>query len=248
MDHGEYTRETGSKIAVLMIHGIAGTPAHFRDLIPVIPEHISVHSILLDGHGKQVKDFSATSMKKWKAQVSAKLEELFEKYEKVILIGHSMGTLFSIQAAIDHPEKIPFLFLLAVPVRPWVRFSTMLTCLRVVGGKLREDDAAAWAMKNATSIQLSSRIWEYIGWAPRMVELLAECERIRKHLPELNVPCYTFQSRVDELVSFSSCKDLEKNPRVVNTVLLHSGHFAYGNADKALLQKTLNKLLEAYLY
>ncbi len=243
MDHREYIRDTDSKVAVLMIHGIAGTPAHFRDLIPVIPEHIALHNILLDGHGKQVSDFGATSMKKWKAQVSAKLEELFEKYETVILVAHSMGTLFAIQAAIDYPEKIPLLFLLAVPVRPWVRFSTMLTCLRVVGGKLREDDAAAWAMKNAASIQLNNRIWEYIGWAPRMVELLVECERIRKRLPELKVPCYTFQSRVDELVSLRSCKDLEGNPCIVNTVLLNSGHFAYATEDREILCAQLGRLL-----
>lgn len=246
MKQKEYIRETCSKTAVLMIHGIAGTPAHFRDLIPAIPEHISVYSILLNGHGKQVKDFSATSMKKWKAQISAKLEELLAKYDKVILVGHSMGTLFSIQAAIDFPERIPFLFLLAVPVRPWVRFSTILTCLRVVGGKLREDDTAAWAMKNAASIQLNNRIWEYIGWAPRMVELLVECERIRKRLPELSVPCYTFQSRVDELVSFRSCKDLENNPCVVNTVLLDSGHFAYGEEDSEILRRQLSELLIGY--
>lgn len=246
MDHREYIRETGGATAVLMIHGIAGTPAHFRDLIPTIPEPISLYSILLDGHGKQVRDFSATSMKKWKAQISAKLEELFEKYEKVILIGHSMGTLFSIQAAIGYPEKIPFLFLLAVPTRPWVRASTVGTCLRVMRGKLREDDTAAWAMKNATSIQLSNRIWEYIGWAPRMVELLAECARIRKCLPELKVPCYTFQSQVDELVSVRSCKDLERNPCIVNTVLLDSGHFAYGTEDLEILRGQLGQLLSLY--
>ena len=40
MDHKEYVRIVeGSKNAVLMIHGIAGSPAHFRELLPVVPEN-----------------------------------------------------------------------------------------------------------------------------------------------------------------------------------------------------------------
>ena len=68
MDHSEYIRVNSSETAVLMIHGIAGTPAHFRELIPVIPEDWAVYNILLDGHGKNVEDFGRSSMQKWKDQ------------------------------------------------------------------------------------------------------------------------------------------------------------------------------------
>ena len=184
MDHGEYIRDVeGSAVAVLMIHGIAGTPAHFRDLLPVIPENWTVHNILLDGHGKKVEDFGKTSMKKWKAQANAAVTELLSGHDKLLIVAHSMGTLFAIQAAIDHPDRIPALFLLAAPMRPWVRFSTMLTCLRVSRGDIREDDAPAHAMKNATCIQLDRRLWKYISWMPRMIELLVEIRRVRKLLP-----------------------------------------------------------------
>ena len=70
---------------------------------------------------------------------------------------------------------------------------------------------------------------------PRMLELLAECRRVRKILPRLRVGAKCFQSRVDEMVSMASCKQLKANPAVELTVLEHSGHFAYGEPDVALL-------------
>ena len=243
--HSEFIRDIdGSKIVVLMIHGIAGTPAHFRDLIPCIPENWSIHNILLDGHGKRVEDFGRTSMEKWKNQVNDKLNELFAKYEKVFIVAHSMGTLFAIQAAINYPDKISSLFLLAVPLKPWVRFSTILTNIRVTRGNIKPDDKKAIAMKNATSLQLERKLWKYITWLPRMLELLSECKRVRKLIPELKVPCETFQSRTDELVSFRSCKFLEGHPYIRNIILDNSGHFDYGKDDMSLLQSHLKEIIK----
>lgn len=245
MDHNPYIRDIpGSPVAVLMIHGIAGTPAHFRDLLPLIPENWTVHNIVLDGHRGSVSDFAANSMDAWRSQAVREVERLLYRHEKLILIAHSMGTLFSIQAAIRHPERIPFLFLLNVPTRPWVRFSTMLTSLRVSGGNLRENDTAGWAMKNATCIRLERGIWKYAGWIPRLVELLGEIHRTRKLLPQLSVPTLAFQSRVDELVSFDSCRDLANHPHITLTVLECSGHFQYGPEDTKRLQTALLRQIE----
>ena len=241
MKHKAYTREGSGKNAVLLIHGIAGTPDHFRDLVPVIPPEFSVYNILLDGHSGTVKEFSRSSMDKWKEQVHVTLKKLLARHDKVVIVAHSMGTLFAIRAGIQFPDRIPRLFLLNVPTRPWVRPSTIVTSLKVAFGKL--DDPKAKAMRSDTGIMLTGRLWEYLGWIPRMLELLQECCRVRKIIPQLNVPTQTFQSPNDELVSFRSCEDL-KNPCIENTVLYASGHFVYGEADTRLLQTQLIKILE----
>ena len=241
MDHTPFYREGTGKNAVLLLHGIAGSPAHFRGLIPVIPEGFSVYAVLLDGHGGTVTDFSRSSMKKWKTQVQDTLAGLLARHEKVVIVGHSMGTLFAVQAAIDHPDRIPRLFLLNVPTRPWVRLSTCRTCLRVAFGKL--DRPADRAMREATAMEITPWLWQYIGWAPRMLELLRECRRVRKTLPRLRTKTFSFQSRTDELVSIRSCRDLENHPYITNWVLEGSGHFAYSPEDTAFLQSTLRDLL-----
>ena len=240
IDHSPYTRIGTGPNAVLLIHGIAGSPGHFRDLVPVIPESFSVYNILLDGHSGNVENFSRSSMKKWKAQVADTLADLFSRHEKVVIVAHSMGTLFAIQAAIDHPEKIPRLFLLSVPTRPWVRFSTWITCFRVAFGK--RNWPADRAMAGETALDLTPKLWKYIGWVPRMIELLRECSRVRKIIPRLTTSTQTFQSQVDELVSIRSCKDLT-NPHIRNTVLTGSGHFVYSPEDTALLQQRLLETL-----
>lgn len=77
MEHTEIRRcVAGAENAVLFIHGIVGTPQHFAPLIPLVPEGWSLYNLLLDGHGGSVEAFSHTSMKKWRAQVSAAVEEL----------------------------------------------------------------------------------------------------------------------------------------------------------------------------
>lgn len=241
IDHRPFEKPGSGKDAVLLLHGIASSPGHFRDLVPVIPDSFSVYNILLDGHNGTVEEFGHTSMAKWKAQVKTVLLDLFTRHDKVVIVAHSMGTLFAIQAAIDHPDRIPCLFLLAVPTRPWVRFSTACTAVRVAFGKT---DSSANAMRGDTGIALTPKFWKYARWIPRMVELLIECRRVRKLLPQLAVPTQAFQSKVDELVSFHSCRDLENHPYIIRTALTDSGHFVYGPEDTVLLQKQLRKLLE----
>lgn len=242
IDHRPFTKTGSGRNAVLLIHGIAGSPGHFRDLIPVIPETYSIYNILLDGHSGAAENLSRSSMAKWKQQVKTILQELFAKHDKVVIVAHSMGTLFAIQAAIEHPERIPRLFLLAVPTRPWVRFSTWCTCLRIAFGKL--DKPSDRAMRGETALELTPKLWNYLGWTPRMIELLTECSRVRKLLPRLSVPTQAYQSQIDELVSVRSCRDLEQCPYIVQTLLTGSGHFVYGPEDAAFLQNQLRKMLK----
>lgn len=245
MEHREYLRiVAGSDTAVLMIHGIVGTPAHFKCLMPVIPKTCSVHNILLDGHGGGVDDFSRTSMKKWKAQVKDALGALLENHEQVIIAAHSMGTLFAIQAAVDHPDRVKALFLLSVPTRPKIGLQTALAALRVVWGNVKPDDVRANVMLNDTAIEYDRRLWKYLGWIPRYLELFAECRRIRRVLAQLKTPSLAFHARKDELVSQRAAGDLAGHPYIENVFLGDSGHFAYGPGDRKTLKKRFEELFE----
>jgi pimeloyl-ACP methyl ester carboxylesterase len=78
---------------VIFIHGILGTPDHFLPFLSLIPEDISVVNLLLDGHGKGVREFSRTSMAKWEAQVDAAVDAALAAHQKVFLVAHSLGSL-----------------------------------------------------------------------------------------------------------------------------------------------------------
>lgn len=244
MEHKEYIRIAhGSKKAVLMIHGIAGSPAHFRELLPVVPEDWSVYNILLDGHGGKVADFSATSMKKWKAQVADTVKQLLQRHEKIVIVAHSMGTLFALQAAVDHPEQVASLFLLAVPLRVRIAPNMVEGTLRVALKKT-EGFKMAEEMVDDCSIDLDEKLYRYIGWTPRFLELLEEIKRVRGILPRVRIPCVVFQSEKDELVSVESAQDLQRNRRMEVIMLKDSGHFAYRPEDLKLLQQRLREMLK----
>lgn len=243
MNHKEYIRIVhGSKNAVLMIHGIAGSPAHFREFLPVVPEDWSVYNILLDGHGGKVTDFSATSMEKWKTQVADTVKQLLLSHEKIVIVAHSMGTLFALQAAVDHPERVATLFLLAAPLRVKIAPNMVEGTLRVALKKT-EGFKTAEEMVDDCSIDLDEKLHRYIGWTPRFFELLEEIKRVRGILPRVRIPCVAFQSEKDELVSVESAQDLQRNRRIEVIMLKDSGHFAYGPEDLELLQQRLREML-----
>lgn len=245
MQHAPYIRQVeNAETAVLMIHGIVGSPAHFKNLLPLIPEDWSVYNILLDGHGGEVEDFAHTDMNKWKAQVHAQLDEILSTHKQVLIIAHSMGTLLAIQEAVCRPEGIAGLFLLNVPLTPFVQPKAAIQSVQMALGRPR-NNCSARALEASGSVHLTPKLWKYIGWTPRFWELLQECRATIKRLPELKTSALTFQSRHDELVSIRTCKHLEGHPCITNTILESSGHFAYSKIDTHILKGKLKETIKS---
>lgn len=242
MDHRPIIRDTDHRVAVLMVHGIASTPAHFRQLVPVIPEDWTLHNIILEGHDKTIREFGASRLKIWRQQALDEAQSLLQSHEKLIVIGHSMGTLFALRMAMAYPDRIPFLFLLNVPSRPWAPYPSVRSCLRAMRGDI-DGDITARYMRADTAMTLEP-FRRYSGWVPRLAELLVEVGQVRRLLPKLPVPVYAFQSRHDELVSSRAFRDLERIPHCTIRELAYSGHFHYDDRDAQNMQALLRALIE----
>lgn len=240
MDHSEYVRILPeADIAVLFIHGICGSPNQFRGILPLeelVPRNWSVYNMVLDGHCKGVKDFSDSSMKKWKAQVWEVFQTLSQSHKKVILVSHSMGTLFSIQLSREFPEKIPVLFLLNVPLKVGVRLFGVCNLIRIAFQKVDPSDPIQASMANATGIATTKRIWQYIPWLARILELFGEICKTRKCVSSLCVPTIAFQSQKDEMVSNYSAKILSRSSCVELHNLQNSTHFYYAPQDAGTIK------------
>lgn len=248
MEHREDVRILpDADTAVLFMHGICGSPKHYRDVIPLtelVPENWSLYNVCLDGHGGSVDDFASSSMKKWRTQVMGIFDRLCESHERVIVAAHSMGTLFAMQMACKAPEKVAFLFLLASPMRPWPRLAGIRNLLKMTFGKLREDVPMEQALNIASGITVTKRIWKYVKWAPRFIELFAEVYRTEKMLPQLRVPSVAWQSKTDEMVANRSEKVLKKAVSMDVRVLNGSTHFYYAPEDRKLLCDDFSERIE----
>lgn len=238
MAHEEYIRHTDGDRVVLFIHGFLGSPEHFEKFIELVPKDYGIYNVLLYGHGGTVKDFSSASMKIWKSQILKILKELDEKYKEIIIVSHSMGTLFSYSLAIKYPEKIKTMLLLATPLKIGLKWTACVNSLKSLFGIISDDDEVGKAYNRAHSVRLNLKLWEYIGWIPRYLELFREAKAGRINIQKVNVPCFIFQSGKDELVSFKSIKYIPKKENIHLSVLNNSAHFIYDKEDfKIVLDK-----------
>lgn len=237
MAHEETRRIVpGAKTAVLMMHGIAGTPDHFRTLLPLqdlVPEHWSLQNVIMPGHGGRVEDFSRSSLASWEGYCMAQFDKLCQSHEKIVLVGHSMGTLFAIRMACKRPEKVAAMLLIEVPLRVGVKLFTVRNLTRFAFGRLDLTDPVQEATSRVCSIVPTRKVWKYIGWLPRIGELIQCMHRTDELLPHLTVPTVAWQARRDELVSDRSRKILEASGRVEVRDLPQSTHFYYHPEDAA---------------
>jgi len=248
MKHPETRRLIpGAKNAVLFLHGIVGTPNQFRVLIPLedlVPPDWSVYNLRYPGHGGDVTGFGRSNMGQWRGYAREAFLELAERHEKLFIVGHSMGTLFAMQLALEFPEKVCGLFLLNVPMRPWVRLFCVANCLRLAFDCIREDHPLEACFQKACGVTPTALVWRYLPWIPRILELFGEIHRTEKVMGKLTVPCIAWQSRRDDLVSNLSAPVLRRSGVMEVQELPDSTHFYYAPADKSRVCEAFEKSIK----
>ena len=243
MNHRSFMREPAdARNAILLIHGICSSPRHYDFLMEDIDENWAVYNILLDGHGGSVRDFGNTSMKKWKAQTHSMLEMLSQRYDKILVVGYSMGTLLEIEALPQFP-KIQGMLLLNVPMIPWVRLRNWSSIFTLTKGDQIRDAAISEACKRSISIQLTKDYLQYARWVPNFLELFALARYCRRHKDQIQVPCIAYLGSNDELVSMRSRKYLEGNPNVTLRIMEGGGHLIYPQESIEQIRADLRALL-----
>lgn len=224
------SRVEAAKTAVVFVHGILGHPGFFDFLQQVIPDGFVTTSILLEGHGGSVKDFTRSSMSHWRSQVEEVVSSLKEKGMKVVIVAHSMGTLFAIENAVR--GMADGLFLLNPPLSLHVTRRMLITPLKVMLGKT--DDQWSKAAKEAYGIAEDSNLLHYIGWMPRYMELFREIHRVNTIVDRLQVPIRVYLSAHDEMVSLKSSRAFEISDSTTVTVLNSSGTITTPNPIASL--------------
>ncbi len=244
MTHAPYIRHVaGGKKAILFLHGFLGSPRHFDMFIPFIPEDVAVYNLLLEGHGGDVLSFGRTSMRAWKKQVGSAANELILRYGELYIVAHSMGTLFAMDIALRYPGHVKGLFLFASPLKIAVGLFAVKNSIKSMFRRVNPDDEIGKAYANAHSVALNLKLWEYITWIPRYLELFAESKRGRHTILNLSVPCRIYQSGKDELVSAKASRYIPKKKNIWLKILPNSNHFIYAKEDKAFLLSEWKQVL-----
>lgn len=220
----------GAENAVLFVHGIVSTPRMFDDFVALVPQTWSVHNLLLPGHGGTVQDFGRHSAQEWTAHVRESLDELRATHARVYIVAHSLGTLLTIRQAVRDPSCIAGMLLLCVPLRIWVKPSAMVKNILKGVGLTRMPD-----LHTCYGISQDWRVWRYIRWIPRYLELFRESAAARREAAQVEAPAIVYMARQDELVSLRGAKLLRANPAMDVRELPASHHHDFPPEDKAAL-------------
>lgn len=237
-NHTEYHYKSNtSDTVIVFIHGIQGSPLQFEFMIETLNRAYSIENLLLPGHGKTAREFIKSNIIRWQNYVDERVKKLQEEYKNIILVGHSMGCLLSVQSAISYPQHIRGLFLIAIPLNIHVSFPYIKNNLIVAFSK-NESNEIILAARKGNSISASNP-FEYLAAAPRYVELLKKSKSTRELLKKLELPVVIVQSANDEIISKKSLHHVEERQNIQVVIVSNSGHYYYSQEAKEHISTTL---------
>jgi carboxylesterase len=118
----------GGPVAVLLIHGLTGTPSEVKAVGKAIARRgYTVHGVQLAGHCGTEAELLATGWREWYRSVEDAFERLKRRHEVVFVGGLSMGALLSLKLAADRPRDVAGLLLFSTTLFydgwaiPWTR-------------------------------------------------------------------------------------------------------------------------------
>jgi len=104
--------ETGKRSGtpVIFLHGITDSWHSFQKVLPLLPSNIHAFAISQRGHGDSERPGTGYHPKDLAADVAAFIRQ--KKLERVVVVGHSMGSLVAQQFALDYPNLLKGLVLI----------------------------------------------------------------------------------------------------------------------------------------
>lgn len=108
----EYT-ETGNKmgIPVILLHGYSDSRLSYQKILPFISESIHVYAVTMRGHGNSGHPEHGYSPVDFANDIAEFMKLLH--IPKAILVGHSLGATVVQRFALDHPELVKGIVLVA---------------------------------------------------------------------------------------------------------------------------------------
>lgn len=233
------------QLAVVVSHGFTGNPVSTRWLGEELGRRgYSVDVIRLPGHGTHHKDMGATRYEDWRGRLNAAIDTQLGRGRKVAVAGLSMGGTLALDVAwergrslvgvipinasvLDRPGLLAKLAPALAHVMPYVPAS--------VAG-LAENDAA----REGVDEKAYAVVPNHCG-----VSLLSQLPRLRRQLPQVDIPVLVAYSPQDHSVGPENSKAaLRLLKHAEELVLPRSYHLATMDLDRDLLADRIEAFLE----
>lgn len=181
--------------ACLLLHGFAGSPAEVRPLGEYLAAHgVTVTAPLLPGHGTDPEDLRRTRWPEWVRAAEAEWHELQQHYERVHLVGFSMGGLVALYLAAHRPAAS--IVSLSTPIRlaDWRQILVPLAQYFV-----------PYYPARVRNPEIASQLDSYDRFPVATIHSLIRFARqVRKDLPRVGAPLLAVQGERDKWIAEES--------------------------------------------
>ena len=207
----------GGPVAVLLVHGLTGTPSEVKAVGKAIARRgHTVHGVQLAGHCGSEADLIATGWRDWYRSVEVAFDQLKRRHKTVHVGGLSMGALLSLKLAADRPGDVGGLLLYSTTLFydgwaiPWTRVLVKPALALGFARWVRFVEAPPYGIKDD---RLRARIAKSMlsgdsagaGNAATPGHSLEELHRlirvVKKALPTIRTPALVVHARDDDLTS-----------------------------------------------
>ena len=234
------------KVCVIFIHGILSDAKYFDFLYKYVPSKFTIVAPILINHGLTYKELGHSNLKDWSNQVSQIVNLYLKKGYKLILVGHSMGTLFLLEEYYKHKNDIIGLFLMNIPLYYRISYHLLKQLfLEVYPTKKSINDPYMQIVNKSLSIKLTKNIFAYIPWIKVYLQLFKKMKEVRNNYIN-NFLCknVSFCSLKDEMVSFKTYKLIAEKSNLNQIKLVNSSHFYYPNGDFDIIKSNFIKFIQ----
>lgn len=202
-------------------------------------------SILLPGHNCGAREFWREGRAdKWYDCVKAELDRCVERYDKIYLVGHSMGCLLSLCMCAEYGERITGALLICPALKiNYLNRAANQTRRRVM--RYAADNPIRATYRDARGVT-GLRKSLYTACLRPCIEFLKIQKRAKKCLPSVKNDITAILSRRDETVSFKSADALKAglcNANLTEIVLEESYHVYFPEDERAVVERELARLI-----
>jgi len=241
----------GKKKAVLLLHGLTGTPSEMRFLGESLHRAgYHVRAPLLPGHGTDIKDLNKTTWRDWFGRAEIDFLSLSAHFEKVFIAGLSMGGVVALWLMANKFGRIGGGAVLATPMRfsDW-KARCLLPVAGITGLKYlipdlpkAVDDVALPGGRTHVCYDRDS-----VVAAASLIDLM---KQVRPALSRIDAPLLIMQSALDTVVDPRSADiiyDGVSSPIKEKVILTRSYHTITVDVEKELVAKTVLDFFERQL-
>lgn len=236
-------RTEQKKTAVLFVHGIQGSPSQFDFLIRSLPKGTPYVNLLLPGHDGSVRDFRRSGRESWEHSVQQAAVALGQSYGRVILVGHSMGCLLGLKAAMQPSIHFESMLFIACPLRIHFTARYLRNCFLAVSHK-ETKDRQVLAARAANSVHAAHPL-AYLSCLHPYLEFMRLRREIGKVDPKPIFRVTAAFPEYDEIVSPRSFRMAREIWRFAPVVLPGSSHHAFSPAARETLKRILQTMIRS---